>query len=197
MTATLILIRHAAHADLDIRYSGRRPGVSLTEVGRAQAATLAASMGGQVDAVECSPLERTRETAAAIAAVAGVAVTPVAALIELDLGDWTGRAFGTLGDDPAWHRWNAERGTARIPGGETMAEAQGRIVAHLADTAARHAGRTVAIVTHADMIRGAVAHVLGLPLDHLLRFDVDPASATRVAAGDWGMRLLSLNEVKP
>ena len=42
--------------------------------------------------------------------------------------------------------------------------------------------------------RGAVAAILGLPLDHLLRFDIGPASVTRIDAGDWGMRLVSLNE---
>ncbi|MDB5669003.1 MAG: Broad specificity phosphatase PhoE, partial [Alphaproteobacteria bacterium] len=36
--------------------------------------------------------------------------------------------------------------------------------------------------------------ILGLSLDHLLRYDVDPASVTRIVLGDWGGRLLNLNE---
>ena len=75
--------------------------------------------------------------------------------------------------------------------GESMAEAQARIVGHLQ---AAPAGETIAMVTHSDMIRAAVAHVLGLSLDHLLRFDIDPASVTGVAVGDWGARLLWMNE---
>ena len=106
----------------------------------------------------------------------------------------TGRALDSFADDPAWTAWNTDRGTARIPGGETMAEAQARIVALLDRVATGDDGRTVAIVSHADMIRGAVAHVLGLPLDNLLRFDIGPASVTRIVWGDWGARLLSLNE---
>ena len=50
------------------------------------------------------------------------------------------------------------------------------------------------MVTHSDMIRAAVAHVLGLPLDNLLRFEVEPASITRIVAGDWGTKLSTLNE---
>lgn len=197
MAAVFLLIRHAAHVHLDRLFSGRLPGVPLSEEGRAQAARLGAALAATgIDRIEHSPLDRTRETAAAIAAARSVTPPMAAAepLIELDLGDWTGRSWREFGDDPAWRAWNERRGSARVPGGETMGEAQARIVDHLKTLAAREDGRTIAVVTHADMIRAAVAHVLGLPLDHLLRFDVDPASVTRVVWGDWGARLMSLNE---
>lgn len=197
MTATFLLIRHAAHVHLDRVFSGRMPGVPLSEAGRAQAARLGAALAGHaIDRIVHSPLDRTRETAEAIASARATRppVGPVEGLIELDLGEWTGRALDGFGDDPAWRAWNEARGSARVPGGETMMEAQARIVACLTALAAAEAGRTVAVVSHSDMIRAAVAHVLGLPLDNLLRFDVGPASVTRVVWGDWGARLLSLNE---
>ena len=195
LTTTFLLIRHAAHVHLDRILSGRMHGVPLSDAGRAQAAALGRALAGErIDRVACSPLERTRETAAAIAAAACLpAPEPEEALIEIDLGEWTGVAFDTL-SGPAWDDWNAARGTARIPGGETMAEAQARIVGYMQSVAAREAGATVALVSHSDIIRGAVAHAIGLPLDHLLRFDVAPASVSRVVMGDWGARLISLNE---
>jgi broad specificity phosphatase PhoE len=49
-------------------------------------------------------------------------------------------------------------------------------------------------VTHCDLIRALVATVLGLPLDNLLRFEVDPASVTRIEAAPGWARLLTLNE---
>ena len=191
MTVTVLLVRHAAHVDLDGRLSGRRVDVALSDIGRAQAAALGQALAGRgIDRVECSPLDRTRDTAAAIARVCALPPPlPVEALVEIDMGDWTGRALDGFGDDPAWRDWNERRASARIPGGETMAEAQARIVGHLRTL---HEG-TVALVTHSDMIRAAVAHVLGLSLDNLLRFDIDPASVTTVVMGDWGARLLSLN----
>ncbi|SFP83446.1 histidine phosphatase family protein [Sphingomonas rubra] len=197
LAATFLLIRHAAHIHLDRIFSGRMAGVPLSEAGEAQAARLGRALAGTaIDLVAHSPLDRTRETAEAIAAAQNGAPALVAVddLIEIDLGEWTGRPLGSFDDEPAWTAWNARRGSARIPGGETMAEAQGRIVRALATLAAAHDGRTVAVVSHADMIRGAVAHVLGLPLDHLLRFDVDPASVSRLVWGDWGARMMSLNE---
>ncbi len=171
------------------------PDIPLSDAGREQASRLAASLAGEpLGRVIASPLDRTRETAAAISAGRDVPAETDDALLEIDLGDWTGRAFGSLGDDPAWRLWNAQRGTARIPGGETMAEATGRIVGLLDRLAREPAEATIAIVSHSDMIRGAVAHVLGLPLDNLLRFDIHPASVTRVVWGDWGAKLMSLNE---
>lgn len=197
MATTFLLIRHAAHIHLDKLFSGRMPGVPLSEAGRAQAARLGAVLASEpIDRIVYSPLDRTSETAAAIAAARGSAV-PVAAaagLIEIDLGDWTGRSWQDFGDDPAWRDWNERRGSARIPGGETMGEAQARIVGCLAALAREADGRTVAVVSHSDMIRAAVAHVLELPLDRLLSFDIDVASVTRTVWGEWGARLLSLNE---
>lgn len=199
VTATFLLIRHAAHIHLDRRLSGRMDGVPLSDAGRTQAEALARALAARItdepiDRIVCSPLERTRETAAAIAAACHLpAPEPVDALVEIDMGDWTGVAFEDL-HGPAWDAWNAERGTARIPGGETMAEAQARIVGWLTQTAAAQDGARIALVSHSDMIRGAVAFALGLPLDHLLRFDIGPASVSRIVVGDWGARLLSLNE---
>lgn len=195
VAVTFLLIRHAAHVHLDRIFSGRLSDVPLSDVGRGQADRLGAALFLEpLNRILCSPLDRTRQTAEAIAAPHGIAAEPDEALIEIDMGDWTGRELGSFVDEPAWTAWNTQRGTARIPGGETMAEAQARIVALLDRLAATDDGRTVAIVSHADMIRGAVAHTLGLPLDNLLRFDIGPASVTRMVWGDWGARLTSMNE---
>ena len=75
-----------------------------------------------------------------------------------------------------------------------MAEAQARIVGHIERLARDADGQVIALVSHSDMIRAGVAHVLGLPLDNLLRFDIAPASVSRAVVGDWGAKLLSLNE---
>lgn len=171
--------------------------MALSDDGRAQAARLGARLAGErIDRLVASPLDRTRETAAAIGAACGVAVETSDGVIELDMGDWTGRAIAELHGEPEWAAWNETRSTVRIPGGESMAEAQARIVRALGALAAEESGRTVVVVSHADMIKAAVAHVLGLSLDKLLRFDVSPASVTRVVWGDWGARLVSLNEME-
>ena len=50
------------------------------------------------------------------------------------------------------------------------------------------------MVSHCDVIRAVIARVLGLSLDCLLQFDLDPASISRLALGDWGGRVISVND---
>lgn len=195
MTATLLFIRHAAHTDFGERFTGRADGAPLTEAGAAQASALAARLADvPIAAVYASPRLRARQTAEAVAARHGLEVETAEALDEIDLGDWTGKRIAELEGNPAFDRWNTERATASPPGGEPMASVADRARAFAAETAERHPGETVAMVSHADVIRGIVARVLGLDLDNLLRFDVGPASVTRLVFGAWGAKLVSLNE---
>jgi broad specificity phosphatase PhoE len=50
-------------------------------------------------------------------------------------------------------------------------------------------------VSHSDIIRGVIAHYLGLGLDNMLRFDVDLGSVSTLVVGNWGGRLTRLNWV--
>ena len=195
MTATILLIRHAAHVELGRILSGRRPDVALSREGLEQAEILGDLLGTQpIAAVYSSPRERAWYTARDIADPHGLAVSIAEGLDEVDFGSWAGMAFDALQAEPGWQAWNESRSTARCPGGETMAEAAARAVAAVEDIAAEAEGKTVAAVTHCDIIRGILAHYLGLPLDHLLRFDVDPASLSRIEVGAWGGRVGSINE---
>jgi len=75
-----------------------------------------------------------------------------------------------------------------------MAEAVERAASALEVIASEHDGQTVAAVTHCDIIRGVLARYLGIPLDNLLRFDIDPASISSLELGRWGARVHSINE---
>lgn len=191
----LILVRHAAHLDFGQRLTGRGPGIALSEAGRRQAEALGRHLAREgLDEIQASPRERARDTAAAIARASGTDLVVADALDEIDFGHWTGSRFEALHGDPAWDEWNRRRGSGRPPGGESMAEATARIAGHVARLASERAGACIALVTHCDMIRGLVARCLGLDLDYLLRFEIAPASISRIEAGSWGARVISLNE---
>lgn len=175
--------------------SGRRRDVALSSEGLDQAAIVADLLGTiPIAAVYSSPRERAWYTARDIAEPHDLSVQVVDELDEIDFGQWTGARFSDLEGDEAWHRWNEARGSARTPGGESMAEAVERAAAALGSIAARHDSETVAAVTHSDIIRGLLATYLGMPLDNILRFDVDPASISTVELGRWGARVRSINE---
>lgn len=195
MTTTILLIRHAEHVEFGRMLSGRRRDVALTSEGIEQARILADLIGVvPIQAVYSSPRERAWYTAREIAEPHELKPVIDNDLDEIDFGDWTGRSFAALESDPEWRAWNSQRGSARVPGGETMGEATARAEEAIAAIARNHPDATVAIVSHCDIIRGVIAHHLGLGLDNLLRFDVDPASVSRIAIGpDWS-RVLTVNE---
>ena len=195
MTATILLVRHAQHVEFGEVLSGRRRDVALSPQGLEQAAIVSDLLGTlPLAAVYSSPRERAWYTAREIAEPHELKVTAEDRLDEIDFGEWTGLSFAQLEGDAAWSAWNEERGTARPPGGESMAEATARAFSFLVEAAGEHAGATILMVSHCDIIRGVIAQCLGLPLDNLLRFDIDPASVSRLAVGNWGTRVMSMNE---
>lgn len=103
------------------------------------------------------------------------------------------RTFDELANDPTWRDYNTLRRVTRIPSGETMLEVQTRAVRSLLELVPQHRGNALAIVSHADVIRGTIGHVLGIPVDNLLRISIEPASVSTIAfRGTWP-QLLGVN----
>jgi broad specificity phosphatase PhoE len=193
---TFFLVRHGTHDLLDRVLCGRMPGVSLNANGREQTAHAAARLSQErLDLVQSSPLERARETAAPIAQHSGARIEVEAAINEIDLGEWTGRSFEEIKSDPAWQQWNTARQVSRAPGGESMLEAQQRVISHLDDVRRSHPTGRVALVSHSDVLRSIVLYYLGMSLDEFARIEISPASISTLVVENWGAKLLALNEV--
>jgi probable phosphomutase (TIGR03848 family) len=177
--ATLVLVRHATTAATGRRLGGWTPGVHLDSAGEAQAEATAARLAdAPITAVYSSPLERTRETARAVARPHGLRVRTRRGLGEVDYGDWTDKPLGQLRRRKAWAVVQATPSRMAFPGGETIRGAQARAVDATEALAAEHGDETIVCVSHADVIKAVVAHHLGMPLDTFQRLDVAPASVT-------------------
>jgi probable phosphoglycerate mutase len=188
------LIRHAAHDQLGKVLTGRMDGAPLSEGGRRQAEALAKCLTVEkLDAIRTSPRTRTRETAEAIAAGRDLAIKISEELDEIDFGHWAGRPFESLESDPDWENWNEQRGSARTPAGESMAEVADRLMGLMDRLCQKYPHGAVALVSHCDVIKAGVCRILGLPFEHVHRFEIDPGSVTTVVLGDWGGKLLWLN----
>jgi ribonuclease H / adenosylcobalamin/alpha-ribazole phosphatase len=184
------LARHGSHAEVGHVLSGRSE-IGLSAKGREEAGWLAERLAGsEITAIYSSPRRRALETAGVVAARLGVDVQIVAALDEIDFGEWVGQSFEALEGDARWRMWNQHRASAAAPGGEAMAVAIERARSFLTTIAEGEA----LCVSHCDIIRGVVANYIGLHLDHLLAFDCDPASLTTLELWPGGGRLVSLNE---
>ncbi|MDB5641714.1 MAG: phosphoglycerate mutase protein [Hyphomicrobiales bacterium] len=198
MSARVYLVRHAAHDNVGGYLAGRTPGIALGEAGRAQARRLAQRLKRErIDIIHASPVQRTRETAQAIADVAQREVEIAPALEEIDFGAWSGRTFEDLNGDEHWRRWNAARSITATPAGETMLGLQQRVYAHLLTTVRDHPESQIVMVSHADPIRAALAVVLGVSLDRLPSFDIAPASISIIDFDPWGATVRLVNEQTP
>ena len=190
----LLLVRHGLTDAVGTTLAGRQPGWRLNAGGRAQVRRLAEALArAPLQAVYTSPLERARETADAIGERQRLVPRLRPGLIEVDYGAWTGRTFTELSAAPEWERFNRHRGLVRVPGGELLVEVQARIAGELEALAAAHRGATVALVSHGDVIKSAIAHCLGMPLDLLMRVEVHPASVSIIDAAEWGSTVRAVN----
>ena len=193
----LILVRHAA-TDWVGRGLAGRTEVPLSAAGKAQATRLAPHLASLApDLMLSSPRRRCLDTAAPAAAEAACDIRPEAALDEIDFGAWTGRDFGTLEGDATWRAWNTFRSGTRCPGGETMGEAQARAVGLCQRLSIERPDARGVLFSHADITRSVLAFWLGMPLDHLLRIEIAPASVSRLELAPWGARILAVNETMP
>jgi probable phosphoglycerate mutase len=191
----VLLVRHGKTPTTGARLPGRAPGLHLAEEGRRQAEAVARRLAGlrRLAAVYASPLERARETAAAIASAHGLAVRVDRDLADCDTGAWTGRPLGALRRRREWATVQRQPSAFRFPDGESFVEMLARMVGALARMVERHRGRTVVAVSHADPIKAALANVLGLHLDLFQRIVVAPASVSAIAYGREGATVLAVN----
>src|SRR5690606_5409522 len=141
----------------------------------------------------CSPLERTRETAAPIGRALDLRPQVHRGLLECDFGEWTGAELKQLMKLPEWQTVQRAPSTFRFPGGESFTEMQVRIVTALDELRARHPGGVVVCVSHADPIKAAVAHAVGTHLDLFQRIVVSPCSISAVAWAGSGPIALTVN----
>ncbi len=191
---TFHLIRHASYALLGNTLAGRSGDYALNQQGRAEAGALADALSGiPLASVISSPLRRALETAAPIAARAGVNVTIDPDLNEVDFGDWTGAAFESLHHSPDWQAFNCLRSVHAPPGGELMLAVQQRGIAAMMRICARYPDSAVAIISHGDVIKAILALLLGVPLDLFQRIEISPASRSVVRIFPVDVRIEAIN----
>ncbi|GAC1578118.1 MAG: histidine phosphatase family protein [Candidatus Dormibacteria bacterium] len=200
----LLLVRHGLTDLTASRLIGRLPGVDLNDRGREQAAEAATLMSTlPIAAIYSSPLERTMQTAGALADARGMEVVSLPGLLEVDYGEWAGQEYKVLQKTDLWKLVQQHPSRARFPAGEAVREAQARVVASIEELFTLHAAATVAAFSHADMIKLAVAHYVGIPLDLFQRTSVGPGSITALHVGKGNAMLVrlgatsSLDDLKP
>ncbi|MHB8294092.1 MAG: histidine phosphatase family protein [Acidimicrobiales bacterium] len=163
----LFLVRHAEtlwHAEN--RYAGWSD-IELSDHGREQARALARwAATAELDALWCSELRRSQETAIPSAGASGLEPRVDPRLNEVGFGQGEGltaqeirqrfpREADAFDADPVGHP---------LPGGEDPRAAAARALACLAEIAEVCPSGRVLVVTHNSLIRLVLCHLLGIPL---------------------------------
>lgn len=196
----LLLIRHGENEfTAKHKLAGHLPDVHLNERGQKQAQALAEALKEvPIRAIYSSPLERAVETTTPIATAHGLEVQLEAGLMETNVGKWQGRSLASLRLQKYWRVVQNAPSRVQFPEGETFYGCQTRVVAALDSISRKYKPQDiVACVFHADPIRLAVAHYIGLPLDHFQRLSCDTGSLTALYVGETGASLIKLNQRPP
>lgn len=154
---TIYLIRHAeAEGNLCRRIHGQYD-TNVTPKGMVQIAELRKRFETiSVDACYASDLTRTKTTAQAICLPKGLELHADPAFREVNLGVWEGLPFGYLNtfEQESMHRFNQDPQNWHVEQGENFEQYTGRFLAGLERIARNHPEQTVAVVSHAAVMRG-------------------------------------------
>lgn len=164
MTTRLYLIRHGStQLTAEDRFSGAA-NVFLSEEGRAQAERLALRLADDhIAAVYTSPLDRTRETAEAIARPHGLRLIPRDGLQEISHGHWEGmtRQEVEAQFQDEYISWETDPFTFAPEGGESGISVLARALPVIREIVVNHKDKNVVVVSHKATIRLILSSLLG------------------------------------
>ena len=163
----LILVRHGdTLGESSVRYHGRND-VALSEVGREQMRGAAHGIDGlEIDLVVASSLSRARESAAI--AAPGLKIALEDDFREVHFGRWEGLTAAEIEalDPELFSQWQGADGRRGFdyPEGERRADFRRRVCRGIDAWVAADA-QTLLAVAHKGVIRVAVEHLTGVPLE--------------------------------
>ena len=197
----LLLIRHGENEFVKTgKLPGHLPGIHLNERGQKQARALGEALKDiPLKAIYSSPLERAMETAEPVATSHQLKIIQEPGLRDANVGKWEGKSLKVLRLTNAWKVVQHSPSRFQFPEGESFMDLQTRIVNALENIVKKHnkPKDIIAVVFHADPIKLAVAHFLGLPLDHFQRLSCDTGSVSALYVGEMGANLIKLNQRPP
>ncbi len=192
----IYLIRHGKPEQVDEqrRFIGQ-VDLQLCDEGYRQAQILGEKLRSRkIDAVFCSDLKRSVETARPIAVSHNLESIVLPQLREINLGKWDGVTFSEIAR--IYPKEFRQRGNDiayfRPPGGESFSDCNTRALAAFHEIRGSSYENMV-IVGHAGVNRLLLCHILGVPLNNLFRISQDYACMNLIAATETSYQVRYLN----
>lgn len=186
METTVFLIRHGVtdwHRDR--RLVGQRE-VPLNGDGVSQSKAVAQGLANvPIGEIISSPMLRAVQTAEIIAHQFKADITRDPRLTDLRFGKWEGMTYDEVAQTADYQRIKAHPMTERLPGGEDLTQVRDRAI-HSVEQALRDApaGESLAIVSHATVLRIVLAHYTGSDVAQFYRFRLTPGSVSVLSFRD-------------
>ena len=193
MDTQLIAIRHGeTEWNSKARYQGHLNS-ALNREGLAQAEALGERMAGErFNLLLSSDLGRALQTASAIAMRTGHEIVVEPRLRERCMGIFQGLTPAEVEAryPDEYLRLRSHDPDYVIPEGESMRQLQQRCVACITELAARHAGLTLAAVTHGGVLAMLYRHARAMPLEAPRDFPLHNAGVNRFRhrLGAWQLQ---------
>ena len=157
MSTTFIIIRHGYSKSNENGYFTGQTDVPLAELGKIQAEQTAQYLFNnfKIDAIYSSPLQRAYQTAVPLSRLFKLPIETVDNLKEINGGAWEEKTPKQILDlyKDDYTLWLKDIGVARCTDGENMQEVQNRAANALRKIAQQQINKTVAVTTHAGVIR--------------------------------------------
>lgn len=173
----LYLIRHGQTAwNAQSRVMGRSE-TPLDAIGEKQVSQMAKSLKDfTIEKIFSSPQLRAQQTAQALAMVKNIPVHRDERLAEIDFPRWQGKTIEEIRDDEVYRSRRKDILSFLHPEVESYQSLIDRISAFCVDM--EKAERDIAVVTHADVVKGFMIHLLQVPSETFFQFKIQNASCT-------------------
>lgn len=125
-----------------------------------------------------SDLKRAKQTARIIATICQIPVKFDSRLREMKLGNWEGKTFKEVENDPSMKLWSETPSRWKVDGAETLEEVQKRMVKVIYQFAELY--NTLIVVSHGIAISSFVLYTKTLPLDLMWKYLPDNTSVAEV-----------------
>lgn len=200
--ATIILLRHAhSVANESGILAGRKPGIDLSEIGRAESKRLIPRLSGvDINHIYVSPLERCSQTVSPLLKSKDSSriqtMTLDDRIIEMDYGKWSGRKLSSLSREKLWSDIQAHPSKVTFPEGESFKAMRKRAMNLIGEILTKRGNGNFLIVSHGDVIKVITASLLGMKIDNFQSLTVDPASITVFKGDSDNVRMVAFNDTE-
>lgn len=193
----LVLVRHGETAwNRATRIQGHTD-IPLSPLGLVQAQRLAEALADEpLAAIYSSDLSRARQTAEAVAAAQGLAISFDAALRERAFGRFEGLSWEEIDrgypEDAA--RWRRREPDFAVGGGESLTVFSARCLAAARRAAVAHPGQSIALVAHGGVLDCLYRAATQVALDAPRSWQLGNATINRLLATPEGFTLVGWND---